>query len=115
MITIDEVNKFLSEFKVKATVFGIKYRNDRIKNRDAMLSLGISNVIRERIIFSVEALDYSCGPIINTLNDDGDLWVFGKDYKGVELYIKISLGADGAVCISFHEVETPLSYPFKQS
>ena len=112
--TIEEVNKFLSEFKVKATIFGIKYRNDRIKNRDAMLSLGISNVIREKIIFSVEALDYSCGPIINTLNDDGDLWVFGKDYKGVELYIKISLGVDGAVCISFHEVETPLSYPFKQ-
>lgn len=37
MITLEEVNKFLEEFKVKATVFGIKYRNDRIKNRDAML------------------------------------------------------------------------------
>ena len=29
MITIDEVNRFLDEFKVKAKVFGIIYRDDR--------------------------------------------------------------------------------------
>ena len=47
----------------------------------------------------------------------GDMWVFGKDYDGTELYIKISLGAPGSktICISFHEAEHPLSYPFKKN
>lgn len=45
------------------------------------------------------------------------MWVFGKDYDGTELYIKISLGAPGSktICISFHEAEHPLSYPFKKN
>ena len=32
MITIEDVNRFLDEFKVKAKVFGIIYRDDRKKN-----------------------------------------------------------------------------------
>lgn len=112
-ITLADVNRFLSAFKVKAEIFGIKYRDDRIKNRESLMRLGITGIVREKIVLSVEAIDYSDGPILNTLNEDGDLWVFGKDYSGVELYIKISLGTDGAVCVSFHEAEHPLDYPFK--
>ncbi len=55
MITIDDVNRFLDEFKVKAKVFGIIYRDDRQKNVDALFQLGISARVRERIIFSWRA------------------------------------------------------------
>lgn len=43
------------------------------------------------------------------------MWVFGKDYDGTELYIKISLGVPGSntICISFHESEHSLHYPYK--
>ena len=43
------------------------------------------------------------------------MWVFGKDVKEREIYIKIMLGcADSqTICISFHIAEYPLSYPFK--
>ena len=112
-ITLGDVQKFLDEFKVKARVFGIKYRDDRLKNSASMFALGINMIVREKIIYSIQDIDYSNGPIANTLNDDGDLWVFGKDHSGVEIYIKISLGANGAVCVSFHEAESPMSYPFK--
>lgn len=113
-ITLDDVNRFLSAFKAKASVFGIKYRDDRIKNNESLLNLGITMIKREEIIMSVEKKDYSAGPVLNTLNEDGDMWIFGKDYKGVEIYIKISLGPDGrSVCISFHESEHPMTYPFK--
>ena len=63
MITIEDVNRFLDEFKVKAKVFGIIYRNDRQKNVDALFQLGISARIRERIIFSLEGEDYSQAPL----------------------------------------------------
>lgn len=62
MITIEEVNKFLDEFKVKAKVFGIIYRDDRRKNSDALIQLGISARVRERIIFSLDGEDYSQRP-----------------------------------------------------
>ena len=113
MITISEVNKFLEEFKVKAKVFGIIYRDDRAKNADALIELGISAKIRERIIFSLEGEDYSQGPIMETLNKGAEMWVFGKDHNGVEIYIKISV-SDRALCISFHEAERPMQYPFRK-
>ena len=113
MITIDEVNRFLDEFKVKAKVFGIIYRDDRQKNVDALFQLGISARIRERIIFSLEGEDYSQGPIMETLNGGAEMWVFGKDHNDMEIYVKISV-SDRALCISFHEAERPMYYPFRK-
>ena len=112
-ITIDEVRAFLNEFKIKAKAFGIIYRDDRDKNDiNSLLKLGINNVIREEIIFSLEEIDYSEGPIIDTLNKGADMWVFGKDYNDTDIYIKISV-SNRALCISFHEAEYPLKFPFK--
>ena len=41
--------------------------------------------------------------------------VFGKDVKGREVYIKITLGYQNGqtICISFHIAEHPMNYPFK--
>ena len=51
MITIDEVNGFLDEFKVKAKVFGIIYRDAarRILTRSSSL---VSLLVYERGLFS---------------------------------------------------------------
>ena len=50
----------------------------------------------------------------DTLNHCGEMWVFGKDVKGQEVYIKITLGKGAsALCISFHIAEHPMNYPFK--
>ena len=114
MITLEDVNKFLDEFKVKAKVFGIIFRDDRKKNSEALFSLGITGRLREKIIFSLEGEDYSQGPIVDTLNAGYDMWVFGKDYNGTELYIKITILRNNALCISFHEAEHPINYPFKK-
>lgn len=114
MITIDDVNKFLDEFKVKAKAFGMIFRDDRKKNTEALFSLGISGRVREKIVFSLESEDYSQGPILDTLYEGYDMWVFGKDYNGTELYIKITIMSGNALCISFHEAEHPIIYPFKK-
>lgn len=115
MITIrneEEVEKFLCEFKPKFNIWGIIFLN-RAKNEEALRALGITPVAREEFIKKVERNDYSHSIIDAT--SYGEMWVFGKDYDGTELYIKISLGQPGSntICISFHEAEHPLNYPFK--
>ena len=115
MVTIEEVKAFLDQFNIKAQVFGIYFRNDRGKNMEALKHLAISAFQRELIVKSLQAQDYVEGPVIDVLNKEKEMWVFGKDVKGREVYIKITLGYDGGqtICISFHIAEYPLKYPFK--
>lgn len=112
-ITLEDVNRFLEQFKVKASVFGIIYRV-RGKNEETLFNLGISAQMREKIVLSLEGTDFS-HTTLGDVFDEGDvLWVFGKDYKGTELYIKITIIDNGrCLCVSFHEAEHPINYPFK--
>lgn len=116
MITREEVQKFLNEFNIKAQVFGIYFRNDRQKNQETLLLLDISPLQREMIVKNLQVQDYVEGPVIDILNKEGEMWVFGKDVKGREVYIKITLGYENGqtICISFHIAEHPMTYPFKQ-
>lgn len=116
MITKDEVQNFLNEFNIKTQVFGIFFRNDRQKNRETLLLLDISPLQREMIVKNLQVQDYVEGPVIDILNKEGEMWVFGKDVKGREVYIKITLGYENGqtICISFHIAEHPMTYPFKQ-
>ena len=54
-------------------------------------------------------------PVIDLLNKRTEMWVFGKDVKEREVYIKITLGYQNGqtICISFHLAEHPMRYPFK--
>lgn len=115
MISIEEVKAFLEQFNIKAQVFGILFRDDRQKNRKALLELDITQMQRELIVKSLLPQDYVEGPVIDVLNKEGEMWVFGKDVKEREVYIKITLGYENGqtICISFHIAEHPLVYPFK--
>ena len=115
MVTIEEVKAFLDQFNIKAQVFGIRFRDDRSKNTEALLQLEITHLQRETIIKSLLPEDYVEGPVIDVLNKEGEMWVFGKDVKGREVYIKITLGYENGqtICISFHIADHPLEYPFK--
>lgn len=115
MITIrneQEVETFLREFRPKFSIWGIIFLH-RDKNEEALKALGITPIAREEIIKKIEKDDYSHSVFDEATFDD--MWVFGKDYDGTELYIKISMGMPGSntICISFHEAEHPLDYPFK--
>ncbi|MBR3387842.1 MAG: type II toxin-antitoxin system MqsR family toxin [Bacteroidales bacterium] len=115
MVTKEDVRAFLEQFNVKAQIFGIRFRDDRGKNRETLLKLDITPLQREVIVKSLEVSDYVEGPVIDELNKNGEMWVFGKDVKGRDVYIKITLGYENGqtICISFHIAEHPLKYPFK--
>lgn len=115
MVSMEEVKAFLEQFNVKAQIFGIRFRNDREKNKETLRLLEISPLQREVIVKNLQVQDYVEGPVIDVLNKEGEMWVFGKDVKEREVYIKITLGYENGqtICISFHIAEKPLVYPFK--
>ena len=115
MVTIDDVKTFLEQFNIKTQVYGIRFRDDRGKNREALLKLDITPLQRELIVKNLVPRDYVEGPVIDELNKQKEMWVFGKDVKDREVYIKITLGYDNGqtICISFHLAEHQLEYPFK--
>ena len=115
MVTIDDVKTFLEQFNIKTQVYGIRFRDDRGKNRESLLKLDITPLQRELIVKNLVPRDYLEGPVIDELNKQKEMWVFGKDVKDREVYIKITLGYDNGqtICISFHIAEHQLEYPFK--
>ena len=115
-VTKDEVQSFLDMFHAKMKIYGIIYRDDRGKNQKALEELEIIPSYRKVVIESLTVNDYVEGPVVDKLNQLGEMWVFGKDVKGREVYIKIMLGGHNCqtICISFHLAEYPLKYPFKE-
>ena len=115
MATKEQVEDFLKRLKEKIKVFDIIFRDDRGKNLQTLATLEITPTYRKQVILNIEAEDYSEGPIVDTLNKMGEMWVFGKDVKGHEVYIKITMGLPNSstICISFHIAEHKMNYPFK--
>jgi hypothetical protein len=113
MLTPFEVQTFLNNFHQKLHIWQILFRDDRRKNFNALLNLEISSAKRKQIIEALEAIDYSEGPIIDTLNNEESLWVFGKIVKNTLIYIKMGQFNNPVICISFHEAEFEMNFPFK--
>jgi len=113
--TISTIQTFLSDFKAKKSIWGVLYRDDRGKNSQTLADLELRPVDRDNILDSLIPQDYCQGPLEEKLFGGSEMWVFGKEVKKNELYIKITLGITGAgvICISFHVAEYPLIYPLK--
>ena len=116
MATRRDVETFLNQFHEKLKIFSIIFREDRFKNVETLAALEITTQYREQVVKKIKVEDYSQGPIEDNLYHLGDMWVFGKDVKGKEVYIKISLGKSNSqtICISFHIAEYKMNYPFKK-
>ncbi len=116
MTSKQDVEYYLRELKVKMKVFGIIFMDDRGKNQQTLLDLEISPSKREEIIFSLAVEDYSSGPLEEKMHGLLPMWVFGKQFRNQEVYIKVSMGVSNnvAVCISFHCAEHLMHYPFKK-
>jgi len=113
--TRSNIEKFLADFKQKMKIWDIVFRSDRQKNTQALIDLEITPAQRRAVIGKLEVEDYSDGPLPDTLNRLSPMWVFGRQVKQQEVYIKITMGATNCpvICISFHLAEHPMDYPLK--
>lgn len=85
-------------------IFGILFLDDRGKNQQTLHDLEISPAKRKEIIGSLVVEDYSQGPLEEKMRGILPMWIFGKQIKNREVYIKVSMGIENnqAICISFH-------------
>lgn len=115
MASKQEVIEYLQELKVKIKVFGIIFLDERSKNQQTLHDLEISSAKRKEVISSLKFEDYSEGPLEEKMRGILPMWVFGKEVKSNEIYIKVSMGNENnsSICISFHIARNPLNYPYK--
>lgn len=116
MPTKEEVNAFLQQFHSRMKIWNVVFRDDRSKNVQALIDLGIVANARKSVLEKLTIQDFSEGPTKDGLNSGPDLWVFGKEVKEQEVYIKVTIGMakEGPVlCISFHPSERSMQFPFK--
>lgn len=115
MASREDISRFLQHFMDKSKVFGIIFRDDRGKNQQTLFDLEISGTDRRKIVMSLVVEDYVDGPLEDNLNKISSMWVFGKKVKGIDIYIKISMGHPNSstICISFHVAERELDYKLK--
>ena len=116
MATKEEIQSLLRHFKEKMKVWKVLFRDDRGKNAQTLADLEIRPIEREELLQKLSYADYCSGPHKESLYKGADLWVFGKELKKNEIYIKISIGFVGGsvICVSFHIAESKMKYPYKK-
>lgn len=115
MATKEQVEVFLKEMRVKIKTFDIAFR-PRDKNLDLLAVLDIVPVARLDFLNNLSSENYYTGPNKDTFDiQKPDYYEFGISIKGIEVYIKISLGLPNKMvdCMSFHKVERIINYPLK--
>lgn len=115
--TRNDVERFLREFKEKAGFWGIVYVDSKPDNLSTLAALEITGKQRDEYVLALEVEDYYQGPDKNDFSGQNDVWMFGKDIKGKEVYIKIYIGKTNLpnVCISFHIAKNKITYPLKEN
>lgn len=115
MATKEEIERFLRDFKYKLSFWGLVLRSDREKNFGTLTALEYHVKDIKKELNDLEVAHYSEGPVKEVVFEGADMWVFGKEIQGKEVYIKISMGqpSDKVICISFHFADHSLKYPFK--
>lgn len=70
-------------------------------------------------VMNLRVEDYSAGPLRDCKRRPHDLWVFGKYIQAFEVYIKLAVyvreGDVEAICVSFHDCERPMTYPYRKA
>lgn len=113
---IQDVRDFLLEFKQVATGGRGIDIVPRPETRPTLVQLGLTKANLEEILLGLSVTDYCQGPEQDR-DRPGNLWIFGREIEGHEVYIKLKVAQVGdkqiAKCISFHIARYPLKYPHR--
>ena len=117
MATRVEVLDFLNLFKGCVTLERWHVR-DREKNRQGLIDLNITPAERRDILLQLIPEDYVGGPKPDDTDNSKEVWEFGREIGGTQVYIKLRVAEDPrhrnvyhALVWSFHPAKHPLRYP----
>ena len=89
------------------------------RNYDYLPDLGLTEAGVKREVLDLALNDYCRGPEADDNRlERGNVYVFGKEIDGTEVYIKLKIAHAGeqkiAKCLSFHTAGKRLQYPFAE-
>jgi hypothetical protein len=112
----ETIAQFLRELKELISTGRNFYFIERPKNNFTLRKLGLTWSIFIKELLGLSVVDYCSGPDQDR-DIPGDVWMFGKEINGHEIYIKLKIFYIGseknAKCISFHEADHPIKYPIR--
>ncbi len=112
----DKILKFLKEFKKIVTAGRGLDVIPRRENIACLAELGLTKKNQLEEILNLSVSDYCEGPSPDK-DRPGEIWVFGKEIRGKEVYIKLKIAQVGeekiAKCLSFHWANFPLGFPYR--
>lgn len=115
-MSIQDVRDFLLDFKQAATVRSGIDIVPRADTLSTLAQLGLTKANLEQILLALSVTDYCKGPESDR-DRRGELWFFGREIDGHQVYIKLKVAQVGqkklAKCISFHIAKFPLRYPLR--
>jgi hypothetical protein len=114
---IIKIKTFLKEFKKIASGRRGIYLIPREESQKTLADLGLTKKNFKEVIMTLSVMDYCEGPKIDE-SRPGNIWIFGKQIGGKEIYIKLKVAQVSrkkiAICISFHPAAFTLCFPFQQ-
>jgi hypothetical protein len=110
-----DVEEFLETFKAKLNIFDYILMN-RDKNSETIAFLELKEKDIRKALETLTIAEYSEGPKQEDFYGGKEMWIFGKNIKKTLVYIKITLAgvSKPVICISFHEAEYNMNFPFNE-
>ena len=114
----EEVREFLTTFKL-----AIEYERcaflGRPRTDQDLINLNLTRWQALEAICALTPDNYSAGPWPDDTDETKEVWIFGYDHEGTEVYVKLRLNPTQhnemprGVIWSFHEAAHPMRYPFR--
>lgn len=115
--TLQEITAFLRRFVGAMDQYGLDLWPNT-KNKAFEDEAGFTKADAELLVRMLRPIDYSKGPEpdSDSTRPAGEVWVFGREFEGTEMYVKLKLETPSvsvipSVCLSFHPEERPLGRP----
>jgi len=119
MATRDEVISILRLFKGCIMLDRLMVKG-RQENTQGLIDLGITPDQRREILLGLTPDNYSAGPKPDDTDYTKEIWEFGCEVGGMEVYIKLRVVPDPrkksvfhAMLWSFHRARHPMKYPLR--
>ncbi|HHW18672.1 MAG TPA: type II toxin-antitoxin system MqsR family toxin [Firmicutes bacterium] len=110
----EQVKEFLLRLKMTLSQEGKLAFVEREKNVQSLAMLGMLPSEVPSVLRELSVSDYSEGPLDDDRGRPIQWWVFGPNYCGIVLYIKVAVYSGRCICMSFHEAEYNLTCPFRR-
>ncbi|SDC66802.1 hypothetical protein [Halanaerobium congolense] len=121
LVEKSKINNFLSRMReVIGKINGFHFV-DREKNLNSLYKHGLTIDIAKFYIETLEVKDYWKGPEPDDKEfNNYDWWFFAREINtalgNILFYIKIRIetrGREQVICLSFHEADYPIDFPYK--